>query len=420
MTISMKEIKIGKRVISRDFLLFLIATALLGVTMAIESTSISNRLFEDLNFTVEQRTMLEVPRELPGLLVVFLVGGLAFLGDLRTAAVANILGGLGLFAFGLVPSGFLPVVITLMIFNTGTHVYMPMQGVISMSFAKDGNIGRKLGQVQSVSIVALILTTGSLFLLYRFLNIPFVVSFTAGAIAMIIAGILFFFISPMQTAPRRKRFVFNKKYKFFYMLCLVFGMRKQITITFVPWLIVTVFNQPVVTITILFFTVSVLNIFFRPWLGGLIDRKGERFVLMLEAFLIITACLGFAFSKVLFPKAVVTFSIGNLFTFHESVAFLIVAGCYILDNLFTGAGMARTTYAKKLSDDPSEVSSTLALGISLDHVLSMSVPTFAGILWATNMGQGYIYVFCAGLGIAILNLLISNRIRVPKPEEASL
>ena len=185
------------------------------------------------------------------------------------------------------------------------------------------------------------------------------------------------------------------------MLCLVFGMRKQITITFVPWLIVTVYNQPVITITILFFTVSVINVFFRPWLGGFIDRKGERFVLILEAIIIIIACLGFAFSKLLFP---------------ESVALFVVAGCYLLDNMVSGVGMARTTYVKRLSDDPSEVSATLAMGISLDHVLSMSVPTFAGLLWATNMGQGYIYVFCAGLGIAILNLLISNRIRVPKTD----
>jgi len=411
----MKEIRIGKRVISRDFLLFLIASALLGITMAIEGTSLSNRLLEDLHFTVEQRTLLEVPRELPGLLVVFLVGGLAFLGDLRTAAIANILGGFGLFAFGLVPAGFVPVMITLMVYNTGTHIYMPMAGVISMSFAKEGNLGRKLGQVQSVSVAALVITTGSLTLLYRFLNIPLTVSFTAGAIAMIIAGVLFFFIGPIEAAPRRKRFVFNKKFKFFYLLCLIHGMRKQITITFVPWLIASVFNQPVSTPATLLFTVSVINIFFRPWLGRLIDRKGERFVLTFEACLIIVACLGFAFSKVIFPEATVTITFGSWFHFQESVAFLIVAGCFILDNLFAGGGMARTTYVKRLSDDPGEVSSTLALGISMDHVLSMSVPLLAGLLWATNMGQGYIYVFCAGIGIAVLNILIANRIRIPKP-----
>jgi len=393
----MKEIRIGEKVISRDFLLFLIASALLGITMAVENTSITNRLVEDLHFTADQRTQLEMPREIPGLLVVFLVGGLAFLGDVRTAAVANILGGCGLFVFGLIPSGYWPVVVALMIYNTGTHIYMPMAGVISMSFAKSDNIGRRLGEIQAINMAALILTSGSLYLLYRFLKIPFVVSFTAGAIAMVIAGVLFLFMKPVQSSPRRKRLVIKKKYMLFYMLCFIFGMRKQITITLVPLLLVTVYNQPAETLAILFFIVSIINIFFRPWLGGFIDKKGERFVLMLEAILILFACTGFAFSKLIFS---------------EDVALIVVGVCYLIDNLFSGAGMARTTYVKRLSDDRDEVSSTLALGISLDHILSMSMPMLAGFIWVTY-SYGYIFVFCGGLVVAILNLLISNMIRVP-------
>ena len=393
----MKEIRIGEKVISRDFLLFLIASALLGITMAVENTSITNRLVEDLHFTADQRTQLEMPREIPGLLVVFLVGGLAFLGDVRTAAVANILGGCGLFVFGLIPSGYWPVVVALMIYNTGTHIYMPMAGVISMSFAKSDNIGRRLGEIQAINMAALILTSGSLYLLYRFLKIPFVVSFTAGAIAMVITGVLFLFMKPVQSSPRRKRLVIKKKYMLFYMLCFIFGMRKQITITLVPLLLVTVYNQPAETLAILFFIVSIINIFFRPWLGGFIDKKGERFVLMLEAILILFACTGFAFSKLIFS---------------EDVALIVVGVCYLIDNLFSGAGMARTTYVKRLSDDRDEVSSTLALGISLDHILSMSMPMLAGFIWVTY-SYGYIFVFCGGLVVAILNLLISNMIRVP-------
>jgi len=395
----MKEIRIGKKVISRDFLLFLIASALLGVTMAVENTSFANRLVEDLHFTITQRTLLEIPRELPGLLVVFVVGALAFLGDVRTAAVANILGGLGLFAFGLIPSGYWPVVATMMVYSMGTHVYMPIQGALSMSFAKDGKIGRRLGEVQSINTAALIVTAASLYFLYRFVSIPFFISFTIGAVAMVLAGVIFLFMSPGQTEIRKQRFVYNKKFKVYYLLSIVFGARKQITITFVPWLLITVYEQPVSTITMLFFFVSILNVFFRPWLGGLIDRKGERFVLMMEATLLLLACLGFAFSKLLFP---------------EFIALVVVSVCYIIDNLFSGAGMARTTYVRRLTDDASEVSATLAMGISFDHVISMSMPAFAGILWASNMGTGYVYVFCGGLVISVLNLFLSNMIRVPK------
>lgn len=394
----MKEIRLGKTVISRDFLLFLIASALLGVTTAVEHSSFANRLVEDLNFTISERTLLEIPRELPGLLVVFLAGALAFLGDVRTAAIANIVGGIGLFVFGLVPSGIWPVVITMMLFSTGLHLYMPIQGALGMSFAKDGNIGRRLGEIQGVNTAALIITAATLYFLYRFVNIPFVVSFTIGAVAMVMAGVVFLFMSPGQTEKRKQRFIYKKKYRLFYVLSIVFGARKQITYTFVPWLLITIYGRPVSTITMLFFIVSAMNVFFRPWLGGLIDRKGERFVLTMEAVLLFIACLGFAFSKLLFP---------------ETVALVIVSGCYVIDNLFAGAGMARTTYVRRLTDDPSEVSATLSLGISLDHVISMSMPAFAGILWSMDTGFGYVYVFAGGIIISVLNLILSSRIRVP-------
>ncbi|MCL2628401.1 MAG: MFS transporter [Oscillospiraceae bacterium] len=400
----MKEFRIGKMVLTRDLMLFMVASALLGVTTAVESSSFANRLLEDLNFTITQRTLLEIPRELPGLLVVFFAGALAFLGDVRTAAVANIIGGVGLLAFGLVPSGYWPVVFTMVLYSTGQHLYMPIQGALAMSFAKGDNIGRRLGEIQGINTAAMIVTAATLYLLYRFLNIPFVVSFSIGAAAMLMAGVAFLFMSPSHTAPRKQRFIYRKKFKLYYVLSIINGARKQITITFVPWLLITVYNQPVSTITMLFFIVSALNVFFRPWLGGLIDRKGERFVLTLEAGLLLVACCGFAFAKLLFP---------------ESVALMVVCGCYIIDNLFAGAGMARTTYVRRMTDDPSEVSATLSLGISLDHVISMSMPAFAGILWSSNVGTGYVYVFAGGLVISLLNMLLANRIRIgsqlPRP-----
>jgi MFS family permease len=288
-----------------------------------------------------------------------------------------------------------------MVYNMGTHLYMPMQGALSMSFAKEGKIGRRLGEIQSINTAMLILTAATLYILYRFMNIPFVISFTIGAIAMVLAGILFLFMTPRQSEIRNQRFVIKKKFKLFYVLCLVHGVRKQITFVFVPWLLITVYNQPATTITMLFFIVAVLNVFFRPWLGSIIDRIGERFVLVMEASLMFIACLGFAFSKLIFP---------------ESVALIIVSCCYVIDHISSGSGMARTTYVRRLTNDAGEVSATLALGITFDHVLAMSMPTFAGMLWAVNMGAGYVYVFIGGLLIAIVNIFLSNMIRIPKPE----
>ena len=399
----MKEIRIGKLTISRDLLLFLIASALLGVTTAVESSSFANRLAEDLQFTVTQRTLLEVPRELPGLLVVFMAGALATLGDVRTSAIANIVGGVGLLAFGLVPSGLWPVIVTMMVYSTGTHLYMPVQGAISMTFAKEGQLGRRLGEIQSVNTAALIISAAVLYLLYRFVNIPFAVAFTIGAIAMVLAGVVFLFMGKGKSEPRKQRIVLKKKYSLFYVLSIIYGARKQITYTFAPWLLITVYGQPAANMTMMFFIVAVINVFFRPWLGGLIDKKGERFVLTLEAVLLLFACCGFAFSKLLFP---------------QTVALVVASGCYVIDNLFSGAGMARTTYVRKLTDDPAEVSATLSMGISLDHIISMSMPAFAGMLWAWSPGYGYILVFAGGVVISVINMILSSRVKVPEPKGA--
>ncbi|MCL2391503.1 MAG: MFS transporter [Oscillospiraceae bacterium] len=402
----MNEIRIGSKVISRDFLLFLIANALLGIAVAVESTSFANRLIEDLNFDMQMRAFLEFPRELPGLLVVFIIGALGFLGDIRTAAVGNIVGGIGLFAFGLVPYGFWPVVVTMMIFSMGQHIYLPLSGAISMTFAKKDNLGRRLGEIQAVNTAMLIVTAAVLYLLYHFLDMSFSVAFSFGAVAMVLAGVVLLFMSPGEKKPKKERFVVKKKYSLFYVLALFFGARRQITFTFVTWLIATIYNQPVQTFVILFFITNVISIFFRPILGIFIDKLGERFVLVFEGGLLLLSCFGFAFAKVLFSP---------------SVALVVVGICFVIDNLFSvGAQMARTTYVRKLADNQNEVSGTLSFSISLDHVLTMSLPFFVGMLWEWNAETGYIYVFLVGAVISIVCMLLANAIRIPERSEHSV
>jgi len=398
----MNEIRIGKWTISRDFFLFLLASALLGISVAVESTSFANRLYEDLGFTITQRAALEFPRELPGLLVFFVIGALAFLGDIRTSAFANILGGIGLFAFGLVPAGFWPVVVTMMIFSMGQHIYLPLSGAISMTFATEKNLGRRMGEIQSVSTIVLVLTSVALYIMYEFFDVPFSVAFIIGAISMVLAGIVFLFMSPGPKKTKKERFIIKKKYTNFYFLAVFFGARRQITFTFVTWLIVTIFEQPATTIVILFFITNVISIFLRPILGIFIDKLGERFVLVFEGGLLLISCLGFAFARVLFSP---------------SVALIVVSVCFVIDNMFSiGAHMARTTYVRKLADDQNEVSGTLSFSISLDHIITMSMPFFAALLWEWNPATGYVYVFIFGALISAVCMIFANRIRIPKRE----
>lgn len=391
------QVRIGDRFISKDLLIFLIASVLLGMVTAVESTSLANRLYEDLNFTVMQRSLLETPRELPGLLTVVMIGMLNGLGDLRIAAAANIIGGIGLLFFGLVPNQFALILIFLVVYSTGQHLYMPLASTISMHFAKGGNFGERLGQVQSLSSVSVIVSSGILFLLYRFLNVSYQFVFIVAAFAMILAGILFLFIGKdSKPIVSEKRFVFRKEYKMYYILATINGARKQITITFVPWMIIDIFGQPVTTITALFFVVCIINIFFKPWFGRLIDRKGERYALQLEAVIMFLACIGFAFSKI---------------AFGFQAALAIVGVCYVADKLMESASMARATYVKKLSNDPAEVARTLSMGMSMDHVVSMFIPVVAGFVWYTGGSNGYVYVFVGALFVSVLNFFVAGKLK---------
>lgn len=399
-------VKIWGREIPKDLLVFLIISVLLGVVMAVESTSLNNRLYEDLDFTIMQRAMLETPRELPGLLCVVIIGFMNSLGDIKIAAVANLIGGCGLLLFGMAPNQFSFILVTLVIYSTGQHIYLPLTNTIAMTFASGENYGQRLGQVQSLGSISIIVASAVLYLLYKLFDVSYQTVFTISGVAMLLAGVLFLMLDKGGTRGKivaKRKFIVRKEFKLYYVLATVNGARKQITITFVPWLLIDTFQQPVTAITALFFFVCVLNVFFKPWFGKLIDEKGERFALQLESIVMFTACLGFAFAKTLFSP---------------QVALLVVFGCYIIDKLMESASMARATYVRKLSKEASDVARTLAAGQSFDHAVSMLIPLFAGYVWYTNGVNGYVYVFLGALAISFINFYVAGKL--PKKEKTSI
>lgn len=396
-------VKIWGREIHKDLLVFLIISVLLGVVSAVEATSLNNRLYEDLDFTVMQRAMLETPRELPGLLSVVIIGFMNSMGDIKIAAVANLIGGFGLILFGMAPNHFSLILVTLVIYSTGQHLYLPLTNTIAMTFATGEKYGQRLGQVQSLGSISIIVAAAALYLLYKLFNVSYQTVFTISGIAMLLAGFLFLALDKGGTRGKtvaRTKFIVRKEFKLYYILATINGARKQITITFVPWLLIDTFQQPVTTITALFFIVCILNVFFKPWFGKLIDEKGERFALQLEAMVMFCACLGFAFAKTLFSP---------------QVALLVVFGCYIIDKLMESASMARATYVRKLSTELSDVARTLATGQSVDHIVSMMIPLLAGYVWYANGLNGYVYVFLGALVISWINFYVAGKI--PKKEE---
>lgn len=385
----------------RDFILFLLVGVFLGIAQSVDGSTLNNFLKEKFNMLILQRSALEMPRELPGFLVFIIIGFLYSLGDIRIAVAANVCAAIGMLLLGFIPPVFFLVLISMFIYSSGQHVYMPLSNTIAMSFADDANLGKKLGQVSSANTAALVVGSGILWILFRFFKISFTVTFSIGAAAFLAAAIFLSLMNPNRTAGLKTRFLFRKEYKLFYWLSILYGARKQIFITFGPWVLVDVFKQKVTTMTILFFIISVLSIFIRPFTGHLIDRVGEKFVLCAEAGVLFVVCLAYSFATDILPL---------------NYALILISVCYVTDQLLNSASMARATFMRKIALKNEDVSPTLSLGVSIDHIMSMVLPFVGGVIWYGSGTNGYKYVFLGGAFVALLNFFSARHIRIVRKD----
>ncbi|UWG97107.1 MFS transporter [Dehalobacter sp. DCM] len=385
--------KFGVR--DRDFTFFLIMVVLIGLGQSVDNSVFNNFLKDQFDFGVMQRTLLELPRELPGLLVFIFTGLLFVLGDVRMAALANLAAAVGMFLLGIIPNNIFAMLLVVFIYSSGQHLFMPLFSTISMSFAQEGQLGRRLGQMNAVMNLSLVLSSAGLWALFHILQINYMVSFTIGAIAFAGAAVFLILMNKKRMPLQTNRFVFRKEYGLYYWLNVLHGARKQIFITFAPWVLVDVFKQKVATMVLLFFIIACLGIIVKPLIGRLIDHIGEKLILTGEAVILFVLCLGYAFAADLFPG---------------TVAVVVVAVCYILDMSLDAVSMARTTYVKKIAVCDDDVSPTLSMGVSLDHVVSMIIPLLGGSIWIMAGSGGYKYVFLGGAVIALLNFFSARRI----------
>lgn len=372
---------------NRNLVLFVIASAFLGISQSIDGSIFNNFLNDTFHLTVSQRTILEFPRELPGFLVVFVSSFLVSFGDIRIAAIANILAAIGMMALGFLSSSYGTMILWLTIYSMGQHLYMPISNSIGMSLASKGNLGQVLGRINAINTAAFLFTSLITAFIFSRFKVNYRVAFIFGAIAFIISAILIFSMTSENKRTYNKKLIIRKEYSLFYLLSVVYGARKQIFVTFGPWVLIKIFHQGVSTFAILGFIIAGIGIFFKPYVGYLIDKIGEKKVLAGEALALVVVCLGYAFSKSLY----------------------LVCACFVIDQLLVAVGMARSTYLKKIALSSDDISPTLSMGISMDHVVAMIVPWLGGLLWAT---LGYEAVFIAGACIAMVNFTITRGIKI--------
>lgn len=318
--------------------------------------------------------------------------------------VANLAAAGGMLALGWIPSSFWLMVLSTFVFSAGQHIFMPLGNAIGMGFARDGGEGKVLGRIQSANFAAIVSGSLLLLLLFRLADLSYRAAFSAGALCYLGAAAALLLMSPRRAPGETVRFVVRREYGRFYLLSLLFGARKQLFITFGPWMIVDLFRQPVSTMTLLFLLVSLMSIALQPLIGRWTDRFGPRAVLGAEALLTIGVCATYAFAPELLPPG---------------AALIVVSACFIVDQGSNGVVLARSIYVKRIALRPEEVSPTLSLGISVDHVVAMTMPMLGGLLWRGGE-RGYRWVFLGGAVVAAFSFLATRGMpgrpdRAPRP-----
>ncbi len=370
--------------------------AALGLTSGIFETTFNNFLNDTFHITAKARGKLEFPRELPGFLVALVGGALFFLSEVKLGAFAAFAAALGIAGLVSVGTSWGPMVLCMVLWSTGNHLLMPVNNTIALSLAPRERRAARLGQIGAVGVAAAIVGSSLVWLGLEYLHISYRGILSVAACGALVAAAAMTRVPPLPArGVQRPKLVLKRRYSLYYLLCVFSGSRKQIFVTFGPWVLIKVFHEPAPTIAKLWIVASIVGIFFQPALGKAIDRFGERAILMLDAILIMGVCLGYGFAHAT-PLA-------------RPVHLVYV--CYVLDNILFAMGMARATYIDRIAETEADVHASLSVGVSIDHAVSMSIPTLGGWLWVQ---YGFPYVFVAAAAIAFLNLVAASFIRAPR------
>lgn len=385
---------------NREYKLLILVWLFFGLTSGLYDATFNNYLNEVFHMSAKVRGYLEFPRELPGFLVAIISGLLIFLADIHLLGAA-----LGLVTAGLVGQSFAVwhgqpqfswMVFSMLIWSVGTHLYLPLSSSVSMKLSNPAEVGKSLGRLNGVNTAAYIAGCVLLLLSTSFFKSQYRVIFWIASFFCALAASCIFMIKVKRRTEKsdtKFRLVFRREYALFYWLNILFGARKQVFLTFAPWVLIKIYHQNEGTFAVLLIIASIGGILFKPWLGRMIDRAGERRILMGEAVSLVLVCLGYGFA-------------GRLGLGMYAIYLVFI--CYILDQLLFAASMARSTYLHKNLVNESDLTPTLSMGVSMDHMVSMTIPVLGGWLWEA---YGFESIFVVAALIACINFFAASRIK---------
>ncbi len=381
----------------RDLYRALGATLFFGAASGIFAATLNNYLAEVHHLGAEARGWLEFPRELPGFLIILVSGAmLTVFRETQMAAAAMLLSAVGALGLGYLAPAHAALVLFIIVWSLGDHIIFAVEGPIGLKLAAGGREGRRLGQFGGARNLGTIIGVGAVYVLARIYGDRFSLFYALAAASAVAAGVLYARLGIGTGDPPSRRLVYKPRYRLFYAISALFGIRKQIFLAFGAWVLIELHGVTVGTIALLYFIGAALAVVLRPLLGEVIDWLGERTVLAADELLLLAICLTYAFA-------------GDLLSGH----WVLVAryAAYVLDMILFALRVARTTYLKKIAEDPADITPTISMGITIDHAVAMTLPVLSGYLWEAF---GFRWVFILAGTIALVGFFVCLRISTPE------
>ena len=362
----------------RDWKLFTILTFLFGFGFQLYSGVFQNFLKDVLHADEVNLGTLESMREIPGLLAALTAGTLVAFAESRIAALGLVVAGIGIAISGRMQT-FGSLIGMTVFWSIGFHLWATVQSAIILALAKGKEGGRHLGRMSAVSAFATIGGLGLAFALSKiFSRLPYDVYFVSGGISIIAAGIICSQLSTHAEGGKRQRIVFRKEYGLYYILTFLEGCRRQIFSIFASFALILVYHVPVGQMLLLQFVNAILISFTAPAIGKLVDRIGEKGPLTFYSIGLILVFLGYSTFQ----------TVGALYAL------------FLLDNVLFSFGVGFTVYLNRIVR-PGELTPSLAMGTTMNHIAAVTVPVGGALLWKST--GNYQYPFWVGVGIAVIS-----------------
>ena len=379
--------------------IFVAVLALAALANGLGNSILSNYFNEVFHIDSVQRGLIEVPRESPGILCMVLVAALGGLGNLWMSVAAQLLVLAGMIVMGWCGPSYGVMLVFLFIHSLGMHLFMPLNDAISMDLAEHGREGATLGRFKGVytlfSMVAAVLVffgfRSGFFSFQTQTIMPFALGAAATAGAVVLLALMA--LSVKQTdGVKNHKLLFRRQYLPYYMVTLAYGCQKRIKIVFAPWVIINLLGQGADTVALLTIVVHLAGTWLAPVIGRMLDRLGVKKMLLLEALYIAVS-----FSVMGWLAGMLA---GGSFGLRDPLTWMVY-GAYVLCVLFEQFNMVHSYMMRSIALNPSEVTRTLSVGLSVDHVMAIIASPVMGMIWKA---WGVQYVFAAAMLSALLQV----------------